>query len=116
MAKIEELTQRLIAFRDARDWNKFHNPKDIALSLVLEAAEVLEHFQWKDKETVEKYVVTNKADIAEELADVFNWILIMSHDLNIDILEASEKKILKNAEKYPVEKAKGNAKKYTELK
>jgi len=117
MKNIEELTEKLIAFRDARDWKQFHNPKDVALSLVLEACEVMEHFQWKNKEEVEKYVTTAKAkdEIGEELADVMNWVLIMSHDLDINILEALEKKILKNAEKYPVEKAKGNAKKYTDL-
>jgi Predicted pyrophosphatase len=115
MKNIEELTEKLIAFRDARDWKQFHKPKDVALSLVLEACEVMEHFQWKNDEEIQKYVVDAKEEIGEELADVLNWILIMSHDLDINILEALEKKILKNAEKYPVEKAKGNAKKYTEL-
>ena len=115
MKSINELTKKIIAFRDARDWKQFHNPKDIALSLVLEATEVMEHFQWKNKEEMEKYVVTNKSDIGEELADVLYWVLLMSSDLDIDILDALEKKISKNEEKYPVEKAKGNAKKYTEF-
>jgi NTP pyrophosphatase (non-canonical NTP hydrolase) len=115
MKKITELTKRIIAFRDARDWKQFHNPKDVALSLVLEAAEVMEHFQWKNREEMEKYIVTNKADIGEELADVLYWILLMSHDLKIDILETLEKKILKNEEKYPVEKAKGKHTKYNKL-
>ncbi len=115
MKNIEELTESLIEFRDARDWEQFHNPKDVALSMVLEAGEVMEHFQWKNKEEVEQYVKTHKDDIGEELADVFNWVLILSHDLGIDILEASQKKIEKNAIKYPIEKAKGIHKKYTEL-
>lgn len=115
MDKIKELTEKLAAFRDERDWKQFHNPKDCAISLLLEAAEVLEHFQWKSKEEMEKYIMTNKTDIGEELADVLHWVLLMSHDLNIDVFDVLEKKIAKDAEKYPVEKAKGKNKKYTEL-
>ena len=112
---LNELIKRIIAFRNARDWKQFHNPKDVALSLVLEAAEVMEHFQWKSKEEMEKYIVTNKSDIGEELADVLYWVLLMSADLNIDILNALEEKIKKNEEKYPVEKSKGRHTKYTKL-
>ncbi|MFA5776198.1 MAG: nucleotide pyrophosphohydrolase [Patescibacteria group bacterium] len=115
MTKVKELTSRIISFRDARNWKQFHNPKDVALSLVLEAGEVMEHFQWKNKEEMEKHVVTNRDDIGEELADVLYWVLLMSHDLKIDILNALEKKIIKNEGRYPVTKAKGNAKKYTKL-
>src|SRR3989339_1749600 len=107
MKNIDELTKKIIAFRDARDWKQFHNPKDLAISLSLEASEVMEHFQWKSKEEIEKYIKTNKDEIGEELADVLYWVLLMSHDLKIDVLEALERKILKNEEKYPVEKAKG---------
>ncbi len=115
MANTSELIKKLVSFRDARDWKQFHNPKDMALSLVLEASEVMEHFQWKNKEEVEKYVQTNKADIGEELADVLSWVLLMGHDLEIDVLTALEKKIKKNEEKYPVEKAKGKHTKYNKL-
>jgi len=115
MTDLNELIKRIIAFRNARDWKQFHNPKDVALSLVLEAAEVMEHFQWKSKEEMEKYIVTNKSDIGEELADVLYWVLLMSADLNIDILNALEEKIKKNEEKYPVEKSKGRHTKYTKL-
>ena len=115
MKNINHLTKRIVAFRDARDWKQFHNPKDVALSLVLEASEVMEHFQWKSKEEMEKYIVTNKSDIGEELADVLYWVLLMSTDLNIDILKALEEKMRKNEEKYPVEKAKGKHTKYTKL-
>ena len=104
-----------MSFRDARDWKQFHNPKDVALSLVLEATEVMEHFQWKNKEEIEKYIKTNKTEIGEELADVLYWVLLMSHDLKIDILGALENKILKNEKKYPVEKAKGKHTKYNKL-
>ncbi len=112
---ITQLTKKVIDFRDARDWKQFHNPKDVALSLVLEAGEVMEHFQWKSKEEIEKYIKTNKTEVGEELADVLYWVLLMSHDLKIDVLEALEKKILKNEEKYPVEKSKGRHTKYNKL-
>jgi NTP pyrophosphatase (non-canonical NTP hydrolase) len=115
MNPIEELTKKVVEFRDARNWKQFHNPKDLALSLVLEAAEVMEHFQWKSSEEMEKHLKDNKNDVAEELADVFYWILLMAHDYDIDIKKALEEKIKKNDEKYPVEKAKDRHNKYTEL-
>lgn len=116
MQKIDELIKKIIAFRDARDWKKFHNPKDVSLSLVLEAGEVMEHFQWKNKEEMEKYIKTNKSDIGEELADVLYWVLLMSHDLKINILDALDKKIKKNENKYPVKKTRGKHTKYNKLK
>jgi len=115
MSDIKNLTKKIIEFRDKRDWKQFHNPKDVALSLVLEAGEVMEHFQWRNKEEIEKYVKTNKAEIGEELADVLYWVLLMSHDLNIDILDALDKKISKNEIKYPIEKTKGKHEKYNNL-
>ena len=114
-SEIERLTKNLIAFRDARDWKQFHNPKDVALSLTLEAAEVLEHFQWKTGEEMEKYAKEHKDNIGEELADVMGWVLVLAHDLGIDIVEACDKKIAKNDVKYPADKSKGRATKYTEL-
>ena len=75
----------------------------------------MEYFQWKSREEIEKYIKTNKDEIGEELADVLYWVLLMSHDLKIDVLEALEKKIIKNEEKYPVEKAKGRHTKYNKL-
>jgi NTP pyrophosphatase (non-canonical NTP hydrolase) len=85
------------------------------LSLVLEAGEVMEHFQWKNKKEIAKYIKTNKSYIGEELADVLYWVLLMSHDLKINILEALENKIEVNENKYPIEKAKGNHTKYNKL-
>lgn len=115
MNDINRLQQQLVEFRNQRDWTKFHNPKDVTISLVLEASELLEHFQWKNQTEIDTYVKEHKNDIAEEMADVFNWLLILSHDLKIDLVKALDQKIEKNAAKYPVQKAKGNHKKYTEL-
>jgi NTP pyrophosphatase (non-canonical NTP hydrolase) len=112
---MNDLTKKILKFRNERNWKQFHNPKDMAISLVLEASEVLEHFQWKNKEEMEEYIKTHKEHIAEELADVLYWVLLMSHDLKIDIIKASEKKLKKNIEKYPIIKAKGKHTKYTEL-
>jgi dCTP diphosphatase len=113
--QIRQLQDKVIAFRDARDWKQFHNPKDLAISLVLEATEVLEHFQYKNSEEVIDHTKKHKADIAEELSDVMYHLLLFAHDLEIDLVQAFEDKLAKNALKYPVEKASGNHKKYTEL-
>lgn len=113
--RLNKLIGRIVAFRNARDWKQFHNPKDMSLSLVLEATEVMEHFQWKNQEEMEKYLVEHKEDVADELADVLYWLLMMSHDFDIDLLEALDKKQSKNEAKYPEDKAKGNHKKYNEL-
>ena len=115
MRTIDELTKKIVAFRNARDWKQFHNPKDEALSLVLEAAEVMEHFQWKSKEEMEKYAVEAREEIGEELADVLYWVLLMSHDLKINVLDALDKKMKKNEKKYPIKKAKGKHTKYNKL-
>ncbi len=115
MATIKKLIDRIIVFRNERDWKQFHNPKDVALSLSLEASEVIDHFQWKSKEEIEKYIISHKEEIGEELADVLYWVLLMSHDLNIDIIDALDKKLRKNEEKYQIDKAKGKHTKYNKL-
>lgn len=115
MSDIKRLTEKIKRFRDERNWKQFHNPKDVAISLVLEATEVLEHFQWKNKTEIEEYLKNNKANIGEELADVLYWVLLMCNDLKIDIIKMLEKKIKKNEEKYPVEKAWGKHTKYNKL-
>ncbi len=115
MSDIERLSKRILDFRDARDWKQFHNPKDLAISLVLEATEVMEHFQWKNTKEIEEYIKTNKTDIADELADTLYWILLMSKDLDIDLVKSLDDKMEKNEQKYSVEKAKGNHKKYNQL-
>ena len=115
MSDIARFQKMVVAFRDARDWKQFHNPKDMALSLVLEATEVMEHFQWKTPEEVREYLKEHKGEVAEELADVLHWVVLMSHDMNIDLGKAFEAKMKKNEKKYPVEKSKGKHTKYTEL-
>lgn len=115
MNSFEDLMKRVIAFRDARDWKQFHNPKDCALSLSLEAGEVMEHFQWKNTEEMQKHIIEHREDIGDELADVLYWVILMSHDMDIDILQALDRKMKKNEEKYPEDKAKGKHTKYTEL-
>lgn len=115
MSDLGDMQKRIVEFRNARDWQQFHNPKDLALSLVLEAAEVLEHFQWKSQQEMTEYVQNNKQEIGEELADTLYWVLLMAHDLNINLTDIFDKKMTKNESKYAVEKSKGNHKKYTEL-
>lgn len=115
MSDIKNLIEKIKRFRDERDWKQFHNPKDVAISLILEASEVLEHFQWKDQEEIKKYMKINKKEIGEELADVLYWVLLMSNDLGIDIKDALEKKLKKNEGKYPKEKVKGKHTKYDKL-
>lgn len=112
---IEDLTQLLLKFVHERDWMQFHNAKDMAISLVLEASEVLELTQWKNGAELENHFKARREDLADELADVLFWVLELSHHFQIDLGEAFRAKIAKNEAKYPVEKAKGIAKKYTEL-
>ena len=115
MADLQTLTDEIIRFRDERDWAQFHNAKDLALSLSLEAAELLEIFQWKEGEAIAATVEARKADVAHELADVLYWTLLMAHDLGIDLGRALTDKMAANEKKYPVDKAKGSSRKYTEL-
>lgn len=115
MSDLTSLTQKVVEFRDDRDWAQFHNPKDLALSLTLEAAEVLEVFQWKDGAAIAEVASARKLDIAHELADVLYWTLLMAHDLGIDLASALDSKLAINADKYPVDRVKGSSKKYSEL-
>ncbi len=115
MSDLSELQAIIRKLVDDRDWDRFHNPKDLSISLTLEASEVLEHFQWKNPEEMAAYAIKHKEDVGEELADVFYCVLLLANKLDIDIAVALEKKMAKNAAKYPVDKAKGSHKKYTEL-
>lgn len=104
MSDISALQKRIVEFRDARDWKQFHNPKDMALSLALEAAELMEHFQWKNPEEVEKHLTDYKKDVSDELVDVLYWILLMAYDFDIDLVKEFERKMMHNERKYPAEK------------
>jgi dCTP diphosphatase len=112
---LADLQQQIRKFCDDRNWDQFHNPKDLSISLALEAAEVLEHFQWKNTEEMARHIVDRKEAVGEELADVFYWLLLLANKLDLDLVDAFEAKMKKNEAKYPVEKAKGSHKKYTEL-
>lgn len=109
------ILRRIKEFRDERDWMQFHDPKSMASSVVIEAAELLEHFQWKRREEIDDYVKKHKEEIAEEVADVALYLFELADNLGIDVFKAMEKKLGKNAKKYPVEKAKGSALKYDKL-
>jgi NTP pyrophosphatase (non-canonical NTP hydrolase) len=109
MADMEEITQALLQFRNERDWEQFHNAKDLALALSIEAGELLELFLWKKAEEA------NKVKVKEELADVLSYAFLLANKYDLDVKEIVLEKIKKNAEKYPVDKAKGTAKKYDEL-
>ncbi len=107
MATIKDLTKKIIDFRDARDWKQFHNPKDVTLSMSLEVHEILEHFQWKTEKDIKKHILKNKEGIGHEIADVFSYLMILSHDLGIDMEKAFLNKLKKIEEKYTVEGIKG---------
>ena len=106
---MDEIIQKLIEFRNDRDWEQFHNPKDLALAINVEAGELLELFLWKKAEEA------NKEKVKEELADIFAFAFLLANKYHFDVKEIILEKIKKNGEKYPVEKAKGTAKKYNEL-
>ena len=109
MGQIEKITSEIIKFRDERDWEQFHNGKDLALALSIEAAELNQLFLWKNAEDVDI------KKVKDELADVLNYSLLLAHKYGFDVEKIILDKIKKNAEKYPIEKSKGNAKKYDEL-
>ena len=109
MNNIKDITTALVKFRNDRDWNQFHNPKDLSIALSIEANELLELFLWKNSADAD----TEK--LKEELADVFAYAFLLAEKLNFDVEKIVLEKIAKNAKKYPIDKAKGTAKKYNEL-
>lgn len=110
--KFYKLNERIKKFCEDRDWSQFHDPKNLAISLQLEAAEVLELFQWtKDNKVKEG----KEEDVCDELADVLYWVMMLANHYDIDLLEALQNKMSKNELKYPIEKVKGKSSKYTEI-
>jgi NTP pyrophosphatase (non-canonical NTP hydrolase) len=112
MSEIRELIEALVKFRDERDWSQFHDSKNLATAISIEAAELNEVFLWKDVKASEE---VDKEKIKEELADVFAYALLLAEKHNLDVKQIVLDKTERNAQKYPVEKAKGSAKKYNEL-
>lgn len=115
MPTLPEIQAQIRAFRDARDWLQFHNPKNLAISIALEAGELLEHFQWRSFEESQAHAEAAREDLADEMADIAIYLAEFADLLGIDLLAAMEAKLAKNAAKYPVEKARGSHKKYTDL-
>ena len=115
MSRYYLILEKIRQFRDARDWMQFHQPKDMAAGIAIEAAELMELFLWKSEQEQAEIVETKREQIEEELADIGMFLLELADNLETDLLNAIEAKIEKNAEKYPVEKAKGRSDKYTEL-
>lgn len=115
MSEIRKITDKIVKFRDDRDWMQFHDPKNMAVSIILEASELLEHFQWKTQEEVKDYLSRNKEDIQDEIADIALYLFELSDNLGINLTDAMENKLKKNEKKYPIEKARGKHTKYNQL-
>lgn len=109
---MRELTEQIVAFRDARDWRQFHGLKDEALSLLIEAGELAEHLRWHDDDTLRARIAADPEPVADELADVLYWTLLLAHDLGIDLEAAFARKMAQNERKYPVATSRGSARKY----
>ena len=112
---IQEIQEQIRKFRDERDWMQFHNPKDMAAALAIEAAELQEIFLWQTGPGIEAIAEAKRERIEEEIADVAVYLLELADNLEVDLPKAIESKLAKNALKYPVEKAKGSNVKYTDL-
>lgn len=114
MSDYQTLQDKILAFRDARDWKQFHAPKNLAEGLSIEAAELLENFLWKTTDQSHDLSDKELTRVKDEVADIFTFLVYLCHSLDIDLYAETHRKIEKNAKKYPVDKAKGNCLKYTE--
>jgi len=112
---LEELRRRLAEFAEKRDWDQFHNPKNLAMALAGEAGELIEHFQWLTPEQAARLSKATREEVALECADVLLFLLRLCDKLDIDLAAAARKKLVINAKKYPVRKSRGRATKYTKL-
>lgn len=110
----DDIARELRRFAEDRDWNQFHSPKNLAMATAVEAAELLEHFQWLTEEQSKNLKPEKLAKVAEEIADIQVYLIRMADKLNIDILESVRAKIKQNAAKYPADKVRGDARKYNE--
>ncbi len=111
---VEELKLKLREFAQVRDWEQFHSPKNLSMALSVEASELLEHFQWMTEEQSTELTPQRHVAVAFEMADIFIFLLRMSDQLNIDLMEMTKRKMEINEQRYPVEKVKGSSKKYNE--
>jgi dCTP diphosphatase len=111
---LADLTAQVRAFADARDWQQFHSPKNLAAAMTVEAGEVLEHFQWLTEVESETLSAEKRSQVELELADVLIYLVRLADRLGVDLIAAAARKIAINAQKYPVDQAKGSNKKYTE--
>jgi NTP pyrophosphatase (non-canonical NTP hydrolase) len=115
MNDLNDIQNKILSFRHERDWTQFHDPKNLAEALSIEAGELLENFLWKTTEQSRNLSPEELKNVKEELADIFIFLTYLSEEYKIDLLAEVEKKIAKNAAKYPIEKSKGSSKKYTDL-
>ena len=111
----DELAGRLAAFARERDWEQFHSPKNLAMAVAAESAELLEHFQWLTEAQSRELTPARREQAALEMADVLLYLVRLADQLGVDLLEAAHRKIDLNAEKYPVDKSRGHSRKYTDL-
>jgi len=114
LTEITKLQERLRAFAEQRDWKQFHSPKNLSMALIVEAAELAEHFQWLTQEESFNLVNEKLEAVGEELADIFVYLVRLADQLDIDLSEVVERKIGLNERKYPADKVRGSAKKYNE--
>jgi NTP pyrophosphatase (non-canonical NTP hydrolase) len=115
MTELEQIQAAIRKFRDERDWMQFHNPKNLACSISIEAAELLEHFQWKSAEQSEVAAKERRIEISYEIADITVYLIELADNLGIDLIGAIKEKMALNETKYPIKKARGSASKYSEL-
>lgn len=115
MGDLEHLTRQLREFAAQRDWEQFHSPKNLAAALSVEAAEVLEHFQWLTEQESRSLPAERREEVSLELADVLLYLLRLADGLEVNLLEAAKRKLAINAERYPADRARGSSRKYTEL-
>lgn len=113
---LQQISERLLQFARERDWEQFHAPKNLAMALAVEAAEIMEHFQWLSEQQSEQLSPEKRREVAYEIADVFIFTLRLAQRLDINLTEVVEAKIRINEEKYPADKVRGSAKKYTEYR
>lgn len=115
MTELDDLRNALRQFADERDWNRFHSPKNLASALAVEAAELLERFQWLTEDESRNLPPAELEKVRQEMADVLNYLVRLADKLDVNLLDAAREKIVLNAQKYPVEKSRGSVKKYSEL-